>query len=156
MKAFTVSSTSFGLFCELISCPVQDLDASVAREEETLLRVESQAETVKAYTSPAGAELITEETEELRLAWERLRNALPEIHAELKGSADARKKYHTLREDLVEGIQQLRALVREMSQKLENKDGERSEENVVAQWKTYTVSLNPRLLFRETTHTTSA
>ncbi|XP_053365762.1 nesprin-3 isoform X1 [Clarias gariepinus] len=117
---------------------LQDLDASVAREEETLLQIESQAETVKAYTSPAGAELITEETEELRLAWERLRSALPEIHAELKGSADARKKYHTRREDLVEGIQQLRALVREMSQKLENKDGERSEENVVAQWKTYT------------------
>ncbi|XP_060789678.1 nesprin-3 isoform X2 [Neoarius graeffei] len=117
---------------------LQDLDASVAREEETLLSIEGQAEAVKTNTSPAGAELITEELEELRLAWQKLRLALVEIHAELKGSVDAQREYHTRREELTTGIKRLRVLVQKMSQQLENKGGERSEENMVSQWKSYT------------------
>lgn len=112
----------------------------MAREEETLLYVEGQAEAVKANTSPAGAELITVEVEELRLAWQKLRLALVEIHTELKGSVDAQREYYSRRETLAEGIKQLRALVHKMSRQLENKDGERSEENMVAQWKSYAVS----------------
>ncbi|MCJ8737179.1 hypothetical protein PDJAM_G00021200 [Pangasius djambal] len=117
---------------------LQDLDATLAREEETLLDIEGQAESVKANTSPAGAGLIAEEVEELRLAWKSLRLALQEIHAELKGSMDAQREYYTRREELAAGIKQLRALVHKMSRQLENKDGERSEENMVAQWKSYT------------------
>lgn len=112
----------------------------MAREEETLLCIEVQAKPVKGNTSPAGAELITEEVEELRLEWQRLRVALGEIHTELKGSVDAQKEYCTQREKLAAGIKQLRELVHKMSRQLENKDGERSEENMVAQWKSYRVS----------------
>lgn len=124
----------------LLCCFFQDLDDSVACEEDTLLHIEGQAEAVKANTSPAGAELITEEVEELRLTWQRLRLALVEIRTKLKGSIDAQRKYYTRREELAEGIKQLRALVHKMSQQLENKDGERNEENMVARWKSYTVS----------------
>ncbi|KAK3563510.1 hypothetical protein QTP86_030372 [Hemibagrus guttatus] len=116
---------------------LQDLDDSVAREKETLLYIEGQAEAVKANTSPAGAELITEEVEELRQTWQRLRLSLVEIHAALKGSMDAQREYYTRREELAEGIRQLRALVHKLSRQLENKDGERSEANMVAQWKSY-------------------
>lgn len=117
---------------------LQVLDASVAGEEETLLYIEGQAEAVKANTSPAGAELITEEVGELRLAWQGLRQALVEIRAELEGSRDTQREYYTRREELAAGIEELRALVRRMSQQLENNDGERSEENMVAQWKSCT------------------
>ncbi|XP_034164256.2 nesprin-3 isoform X1 [Pangasianodon hypophthalmus] len=117
---------------------LQDLDASVAREEETLVYIEGQAEAVKANTSPAGAELIREEVEELRLEWQRMRLELQEIHTKLKGSMDAQREYYTRREELAAGIKRLRALVHKMSRQLENKDGERSEENMVAQWKSYT------------------
>lgn len=118
----------------------------MAREEETLLSIEGQAEAVKTNTSPAGAELITEELEELRLAWQKLRLALVEIHAELKGSVDAQREYHTRREELTTGIKRLRVLVQKMSQQLENKGGERSEENMVSQWKSYTVSVHSHFL----------
>ncbi|TSV68152.1 Nesprin-3 [Bagarius yarrelli] len=116
---------------------LQDLDASVAREEETLLYVEGQAELVKADTSPAGAELITEEVEELRLACQRLRLALVEIHTELKSSLDAQREYHTRYEELAAGVKQLRALVHKKSLQLEVKDGEWSEENMLAQWRSF-------------------
>ncbi|XP_058254944.1 nesprin-3 isoform X2 [Hemibagrus wyckioides] len=117
---------------------LQDLDHSVTREEDTLLHIEGQAEAVKANTSPAGAELITEEVGELRLRWQRLRLVLEEIRDKLKGSMDTQREYYTQREELAEGIKQLRALVHKMSRQLENKDGERSEENMVARWKSYT------------------
>lgn len=118
----------------------------MSREEETLLYIEAQARAVKTNTSPAGAELITEEVEELRLTWQRLRLALVEIHSELKGSMDAQREYYTRREQLAEGIKRLRALVHKMSRQLENKDGERTEENMVAQWKSYTVSAHSHTL----------
>lgn len=112
----------------------------MAREEETLLYIEGEAEPVKANTSPAGAERITEEVEELRLEWQKLRQAVMEIYTELKGSMDAQREYYSQREKLAAGIQQLRELVHKMSRQLENKDGDRSEENMVAQWKSYIVS----------------
>lgn len=129
-----------------LCCFFQDLDASIAREEEALQYIEGQAEAVKVNTSPAGAELITKEVEELRLEWQKLREALVEIHAELKGSMDTQREYYSRREKLAEGIKRLRALVNKMSRQLENKDRERSEENMVAQWKSYTVSTHSYFL----------
>ncbi|KAF7704058.1 hypothetical protein HF521_021130 [Silurus meridionalis] len=114
------------------------LDTSVVLKEESLLNIEDQVEAVKANTSPAGAELIREEVEHLRLAWQQLRQTLMDLHADLKGSMDAQKEYQGRREELEEGIKKLRVLVHEMSLRLENRDGERTEENMVAQWKSYT------------------
>ncbi|RVE57483.1 hypothetical protein OJAV_G00216950 [Oryzias javanicus] len=52
------------------------LDYSVACEEKTLKYIEVIADGVKANTSPAGAEVVQEEAEELRLGWQRLRQEL--------------------------------------------------------------------------------
>ncbi|XP_062863502.1 nesprin-3 isoform X2 [Trichomycterus rosablanca] len=117
---------------------LEELDASVAREEETLRFIEGVSQAVKTNTSPAGAEQIRLEVEELRTAWQRLRLTLAESHDDLKSSLDARCQYDARREELAGGIGRLRALVQELSQKLESKDGDRNEENVVAQWKIYT------------------
>ncbi|KAL6477359.1 hypothetical protein MHYP_G00131940 [Metynnis hypsauchen] len=117
---------------------LQELDASIAHEEETLRYIEGLAEAVKVNTSPAGAEYITEEVEELRLAWQRLRQALVDIQEELQSSLDSHSQYLACREELVADIGQLRALVQKMSRELESKDGERTEEHMVTQWRKYT------------------
>ncbi|XP_024127904.1 nesprin-3 isoform X1 [Oryzias melastigma] len=52
------------------------LDYSVACEEKTLKYIEVIADGIKANTSPAGAEVVQEEAEELRLGWQRLRQEL--------------------------------------------------------------------------------
>uniref|UniRef100_A0AAR2LIJ9 KASH domain-containing protein n=1 Tax=Pygocentrus nattereri TaxID=42514 RepID=A0AAR2LIJ9_PYGNA len=117
---------------------LQELDASVAHEEKTLRYIEGLAEAVKVNTSPAGAEYITEEVEELRLAWQRLRQALVDIQEELQSSLDSHSQYLARREGLVADIGQLRALVQKMSRELESKDGERTEEHMVTQWRKYT------------------
>ncbi|XP_076833823.1 nesprin-3 [Brachyhypopomus gauderio] len=117
---------------------LRELDASVAQEEETLLAVEGLAEAVKENTSPAGAEHVTEEAEQLRLEWQRLRQALVEVHTELEGALVNQNRYADLRDELEAGIGELRDLVQRMGQKLEGKETERGEDHTVAQWKKYT------------------
>uniref|UniRef100_A0A3P9MPU4 Spectrin repeat containing, nuclear envelope family member 3 n=1 Tax=Oryzias latipes TaxID=8090 RepID=A0A3P9MPU4_ORYLA len=64
------------------------LDDSVACEEKTLKCIEVIADGVKANTSPAGAEAVQEEAEELRLGWQRLRQELSEAGEALGYSLD--------------------------------------------------------------------
>uniref|UniRef100_A0A3P9IFB9 Nesprin-1/3 spectrin repeats region domain-containing protein n=1 Tax=Oryzias latipes TaxID=8090 RepID=A0A3P9IFB9_ORYLA len=64
------------------------LDDSVACEEKTLKCIEVIADGVKANTSPAGAEVVQEEAEELRLGWQRLRQELSEAGEALGYSLD--------------------------------------------------------------------
>ncbi|XP_030633286.1 nesprin-3 [Chanos chanos] len=116
----------------------QELDASIANEEKTLQYIEGLAEAVKTNTSPAGAEQITQEVEDLRLAWERLRLTLEEVQKELQTSLDSQNQYSAHCQKLSEDIAQLRALVQGQSRELESKDGERTEEHTVALWRKYT------------------
>lgn len=95
---------------------------------------------MKANTSPAGAEKITKEMEELRQSWQRLRQALLENQEELQSSLDSESKYSNRCKELWTDLEQLRTLVQNLSSDLESRDGERTEENMVAQWKTHTVS----------------
>uniref|UniRef100_A0A8C2ILK1 Spectrin repeat containing, nuclear envelope family member 3 n=1 Tax=Cyprinus carpio TaxID=7962 RepID=A0A8C2ILK1_CYPCA len=117
---------------------LQELDASIAKEEQTLQHIENLSEAVKANTSPAGAEKITKEMEELRQAWQRLRQLLLEIHGELQRSLDSESEYSNRCKELWADLEQLRTLVQKLSSDLESRDGERTEEHMVAQWKTHT------------------
>uniref|UniRef100_A0A8C2DV78 Spectrin repeat containing, nuclear envelope family member 3 n=1 Tax=Cyprinus carpio TaxID=7962 RepID=A0A8C2DV78_CYPCA len=117
---------------------LQELNASIAKEELTLQHIENLSEAVKANTSPAGAEKITIEMEELRQAWQRLRQALLENQEELQSSLDSESEYSDRCKELWTDLEQLRTLVQTLSSDLESRDGERTEENMVAQWKTHT------------------
>lgn len=117
---------------------LQDLDASIAKEELTLQHIEKLSEAVKANTSPAGAEKITQEIEELRLAWQRLRQTLLELKEELQISLDSENEYSERCKELWADLAKLRTLVQKLSGDLESRDGERTEEHMVAQWKMHT------------------
>uniref|UniRef100_A0A671STE5 Nesprin-3-like n=1 Tax=Sinocyclocheilus anshuiensis TaxID=1608454 RepID=A0A671STE5_9TELE len=117
---------------------LQELDASIAKEECTLQHIENLSEAVKANTSPAGAEKITKEMEELRQAWQRLRQVLLEIQEELQSSLDSESEYSNRCKELWVDLEQLRTLVQNLSSDLESRDGERTKEHMVAQWKTHT------------------
>ncbi|CAM4648070.1 unnamed protein product [Leuciscus chuanchicus] len=117
---------------------LQELNASIAQVELTLQHIERCSEAVKANTSPAGAEKITKEMEELRLAWERLRQELMEIQEELQSSLDSESEYSNRCKELWADLGQIRSLVQNLSSELESRDGERTEEHFVAQWKKHT------------------
>lgn len=132
--------TSFN-FC---SAP-QTLDDSVAGEEKTLQHIEGVADAVRVNTSPAGAEMVVEEAEELRLGWQRLRQGLCEAEEGLRSSLDSHTQYMARCQRLGEDISRLRVLMRRLDQELEESreagdHTDRTEEQIVGQWRTYTVS----------------
>ncbi|KAM9842319.1 nesprin-3 [Aulostomus maculatus] len=121
---------------------LQALDDSVASEEKTLQHIEGMAEAVRANTSPAGAEVVVEEAEELRLGWQRLRQGLCEAEDGLRSSLDAHSQYMTRCQRLGEDIGRLRMLLQGLDQELEEGRGaggraDRSEEQMVGQWRKY-------------------
>lgn len=121
---------------------LQTLDDSVASEEKTLQHIEGLAEAVRAHTSPAGAEVVVEEAEELRLGWQRLRQGLCEAGEGLRSSLDSQSQYLARCQRLREDIGRLRALLQGLGRDLEGREaGERTEEQMVGQWRKYTVSL---------------
>eukprot|EP00064_Thunnus_orientalis_P008179 superscaffoldBa00000956_g8202 len=118
------------------------LDDSVASEEKTLQHIEGLAEAVRANTSPAGAEVVVEEAEELRLGWQRLRQGLCEAEEGLRSSLDSHSQYMTRCQRLGDDIGRLRAMLQGLDQELvegrENGDHtDRTEDQIVGQWKTY-------------------
>ncbi|XP_033844711.1 nesprin-3 [Periophthalmus magnuspinnatus] len=115
------------------------LDDSVASEEKTLLHIESLAEGVRANTSPAGAEQVVEEAEELRLGWQRLRQGLCEAEDGLRASLDSHHQYMSRCHRLGEDISRLRQLLLSLEQEMEGEEGApHTEEQMVGQWRTYT------------------
>lgn len=123
------------------------MDDSVASEERTLQHIEGVAEVVCANTSPAGAEVVVEEAEELRLAWQRLRQRLCEAGMDLRVSLDSQNEYVTRCHRLAEDIGQLQALLHRLGRELEEREeGDRTEEQMVGQWRKYMVGF-PLFLF---------
>ncbi|XP_031731722.1 nesprin-3 [Anarrhichthys ocellatus] len=123
---------------------LQALDDSVAGEEKTLQHIEGVAEAVRGNTSPSGAEMVMEEAEELRLGWQRLRQGLCESEEGLRSSLDSHSQYMARCQRLEEDIGQLRVLLQELDQELEEgreaRDrNDRTEEQMVGQWRKYTV-----------------
>ncbi|KAI3368044.1 hypothetical protein L3Q82_026856 [Scortum barcoo] len=122
---------------------LQALDDSVASEEKTLQHIEGLVEAVRGNTSPAGAEMVVEEAEELRLGWQRLRQGLCEAEEGLRSSLDSHSQYMTRCQRLGEDIGRLRVMLQGLDQELEEgSDAEDrtvcTEEQIVGQWKKYT------------------
>ncbi|XP_051806282.1 nesprin-3 [Acanthochromis polyacanthus] len=122
---------------------LQALDDSVACEEKTLQHIEGVAESVRATTSPAGAEVVVEEAEELRLGWQRLRQGLCEAEEGLRSSLDSHSQYVARCLRLGEDISRLRLLLQGLDQELEDTHKSRdhsdhTEEQIVGQWRKYT------------------
>ncbi|KAM9354470.1 LOW QUALITY PROTEIN: nesprin-3 [Pholidichthys leucotaenia] len=121
---------------------LQTLDDSVACEEKTLQHIERDAEAVRVNTSPAGAEVVVEEAEELRLGWQRLRQSLCETDEGLRSSLDCHTQYMTRCHRLGEDIDRLRAVLQGLDQELgetqESRDRtDHTEEQIVGQWRKY-------------------
>lgn len=122
---------------------LQALDDSVACEEKTLQHIEGVSESVRANTSPAGAEVVVEEAEELRLGWQRLRQGLCEAEEGLRSSLDSHSQYMARCLRLGDDISRLRLLLQGLDQELEDTHKSRdhtdhTEEQIVGQWRTYT------------------
>uniref|UniRef100_A0A665TCG6 Spectrin repeat containing, nuclear envelope family member 3 n=1 Tax=Echeneis naucrates TaxID=173247 RepID=A0A665TCG6_ECHNA len=122
---------------------LQALDDSVAGEEKTLQHIEGAAEALRGSTSPAGAEVVVEEAEELRLGWQRLRQGLCEAEEGLRSSLDSHSQYMTRCQRLGEDIGRLRLLLQGLDHELvEHREAEEpancSEEHMVGQWRKYT------------------
>ncbi|KAM8851774.1 nesprin-3 isoform 1-T3 [Synchiropus picturatus] len=130
---------------------LQLLDGHIASEEKTLLYIEDFVETVRANTSPAGAEVLLEEAEELRLGWQRLRQGLCEAEEGLRVRLDSHSQYVTRCQRLGEDIGRLRVLLRGLDQELEKgakNEGDCTEKQLLDQWTKY-VSLRNTLAGEE-------
>lgn len=116
----------------------------MAHEEKTLRHIEGVADAVRVRTSPAGAEVVQEEAEELRLGWQRLRQGLCEAEDGLRCTLDSQSQYLTRCHKLEENIRRLREMLDGMDQELEETQESRScsettEEEMVGQWRKYSV-----------------
>ncbi|XP_019725593.1 nesprin-3 isoform X2 [Hippocampus comes] len=118
------------------------LDDIVASEEKTLQYIEGVAETVRVKTSPAGAEVVVEEAEELRLGWQRLRQGLCEVEESLHNTMSSHGEYMSRCQRLDDDIGCLRLRLHGLNQELEEDhdvcDGaDCSEEQMMGQWRKY-------------------
>ncbi|XP_037096553.1 nesprin-3 isoform X2 [Syngnathus acus] len=115
------------------------LDDMVASEEKTLQHIEAAAEGVRVQTCPAGAELVVDEAEELRLGWQRLRQGLCEVEEGLRSTLDTHGDYTARCRRLQDDVGSLRTRLRELERELEDPRGaEFSEAQMMDQWRRYT------------------
>ncbi|XP_061156672.1 nesprin-3 isoform X1 [Syngnathus typhle] len=115
------------------------LDDMVASEEKALQHIEAAAEGVRVQTCPAGAELVVDEAEELRLGWQRLRQGLCEVEEGLRSALDTHDDYSERCRRLQDDVGSLRTRLRELERELEDPRGaEFSEEQMMDQWRRYT------------------
>ncbi|XP_077431418.1 nesprin-3 isoform X2 [Vanacampus margaritifer] len=118
------------------------LDDVVASEEKTLQYIEGVAEAVRAKTSPAGAEVVVDEAEELRLGWQRLRQGLCEVEEGLRSTLCTHDEYMARCQRLEEDIGCLRLRLHGLNQELEEnrdvRDGaDCNEGQMMDQWRKY-------------------
>ncbi|XP_075883836.1 nesprin-3 [Nelusetta ayraudi] len=121
------------------------LDETVANEEKTLVHIEGLAEALRGSTSPAGAALVAEEAEELRLGWQGLRLGLTGAQQDLHTILDTHSQYLGRCKGLREDIRRLREKMQELHHQLEDTQGAgraTEEEQLVGHWKRYTAVKN--------------
>ncbi|XP_023208298.1 nesprin-3 isoform X1 [Xiphophorus maculatus] len=121
---------------------LKTVDENVDCEEKTLQHIEGMADAVRANTSPAGAEAVQEEAEELRLGWQRLRQGLCEAEEGLRCSLDSHSQYATRCQRLGDEIGRIREMLQELDQELvdtqESKScKEMTEEQMEGRWRKY-------------------
>lgn len=129
----------------MIGSAFQALDDAVANEEKTLVHIERLAEALRGSTSPAGAALVVQEAEELRLCWQDLRLGLVGAQRDLHASLDTHSQYLGRCQSLRGDIRRLRENLQELHNQLEDTQGvgrpAQEEELLVGQWRRYTVGL---------------
>ncbi|XP_077394108.1 nesprin-3 [Festucalex cinctus] len=121
---------------------LQALDVIVASEQKTLQYIEGVAEAVRAKTSPAGAEVVVDEAEELRLGWQRLRQGLCEVEEGLRSTLSTHDEYVARCQRLEEDIGCLRLRLHRLNQEMEeNRDvgdgADCNEDQMMDQWRKY-------------------
>ncbi|MBN3294868.1 SYNE3 protein, partial [Amia calva] len=117
---------------------LQEFYESVNSEEKTLQHIDGLAETVKASTSPLGAEKIAEDVEQLRRTWESLRQRCTQDQETVWDRLNSKTEFTARAGQLRSDITKLRKLLQKLNGELEIKDGERNEEQMLAMWKKYT------------------
>ncbi|XP_066551110.1 nesprin-3 [Amia ocellicauda] len=117
---------------------LQEFYESVNSEEKTLQHIDGLAETVKASTSPLGAEKIAEDVEQLRRTWESLRQRCTQDQGTVWDRLNSKTEFTARAGQLRSDITKLRKLLQKLNGELEIKDGERNEEQMLAMWKKYT------------------
>ncbi|XP_061700256.1 nesprin-3 isoform X4 [Syngnathoides biaculeatus] len=118
------------------------LNDIVACEEKELQDIEGAAEAVRVNTSPAGAEVVVNTAEELRVGWQRLRNYLFEKGEDLDSTLSTHNEYMARCQRLQDDVGCLRSQLQVLNQKLEEDhdvgDGaDYTEEEMVGQWRKY-------------------
>ncbi|MBN3323561.1 SYNE3 protein, partial [Atractosteus spatula] len=119
---------------------LEELYRSVNREEKTVQKIETLAESVQANTSPQGSRRIAEEVEDLRQSWERLLQSCVHKQERAKVTLQSQVEHMAMASQLRENIAELWNRVLELSRQLETQDGERSEEQMMVTWRRYTAT----------------
>ncbi|XP_057715849.1 nesprin-3 isoform X1 [Corythoichthys intestinalis] len=120
---------------------LQVFDDIVGNEEKTLQYIESVAESVRAKTSPAGADVVVDEAEELRLGWQRLRQGIFEVEEGLQSTLYTHNEYTTRCKRLEQDIGRLQSRLQELNLELKEDcnvgDDTDSIDEQVDQWRNY-------------------
>ncbi|KAJ8274783.1 hypothetical protein COCON_G00094080 [Conger conger] len=117
---------------------LQELCETVDREEATLQHLEGAAESVKANTSPQGADKVSQEAKELRWAWEGLRQHLRLEEDRQCAAQCAQVEHSSLCEGLRADASRLLLLLDQLDQELEPSGREGTEDETEVLWRKYT------------------
>lgn len=131
----------------LSPAPLQDIAKDIPRGEESLRKLEAQAEGVIRNTSPLGAEKIAGELEEMRRVLERLRGLREEEEGRLRGLLESTGAFERQRTQLEAELGEFRKGLRRLAEEgLQPAATARTEDELVARWRLYSVSRGcPRL-----------
>lgn len=121
---------------------LQDIAKDVKNGEKKLRHLEAQSVGVIQNTSPLGAEKMKEELEELKKALEKLKVACLEEEERLMKTLRSENAYHSQARLLEAEVQEFRKGLQRLRNNFEPNDRVRSEEDLIALWRRYTVSVS--------------
>lgn len=110
--------------------------------EKKLRHLEAQSVGVMQNTSPLGAEKMKDELEELKRALEKLKVACLEEEERLMKTLRSENAYHSQARLLEAEIQEFRKSLQRLRNNFEPNDRVRSEEDLIALWRRYMVSVS--------------
>ncbi|XP_059541861.1 nesprin-3 isoform X2 [Myotis daubentonii] len=120
---------------------LQDIAKDIPRGEESLGRLEAQAEGVIRNTSPLGAEKITRELEEMRRVLEELRGLREEEEGRLRGLLASTGAFEQQRAQLEAELGEFRKGLRRLAEEgLQPTAKAGTEDELVARWRLYSAT----------------
>ncbi|XP_062406899.1 nesprin-3-like isoform X2 [Sardina pilchardus] len=114
---------------------LQELYDTVSKREASLSHIESVAIGVKHSSSPGGAERISQETEALRGAWERLRERLTAEREALRERRRSQEARASLAEQLEKEVARLHAQTQRFTRELEGHSEDAGEQSSLDAWR---------------------